>query len=246
MKNKIFIFFAIVTLFLSFILGIMIYKNMLKKDMIGDLVFSKVILEIDNLDRISISNNENSYDFFIKDGLWRIKQADGYYVDHKIFESLFSDIYNSKFYSFMDNENDDVFISYNKIDFYKNTDEKIDSISIGSKNQNSYSFAQKDGKFSLLSGKFTLPQKKFSWIEQPSFNITFNNIVRPESSELSNSLKAYFAYMFFEDVLSIDNFNYKIIESKIISIETQNGLIVDMNVFRVESGYWSRDRKSVV
>lgn len=141
----------------------------------GTLVFAESYKNGGELDRIVIENPGEKITLELRDNLWRVKEAGGYYANTYLLNALLSDFNSSAFYSKRDSTKQalkDFMLeqpqSGTRISTYKGS-QKYDSVIIGKAAENRlYHFARiNNEEIWLISGRFELPEDAASWILQP-------------------------------------------------------------------------------
>lgn len=141
----------------------------------GTLVFSESFKNGGELNKIAIENKENTITLELKDNLWRVREAGGYYANTYLLNALLSDFNASSFFSRRENTPQalkdfalDAPRSGTRISTYKGG-QKFDSVVIGKAAENRlYHFARlENDEIWLISGRFELPAETYSWLLQP-------------------------------------------------------------------------------
>lgn len=254
LKNKKIIISVLTVFVLSFSL-FLFYKAKVSRGVIGSYVFADTLSEIGSLSEITVQSADSEINLELVDGLWRVKEADGYYANYNLLKSFFSDIYNAKYNSKVTESGDDFFENYRIITFKDKNGKYIDSIMLGKKDaKHIYTFAKKEDVF-LIDGTYNLPMGLVSWIQNPVFSFEEENVMsmklidsegKPSEIafvETKINFRDYTFKPYFEAVLSEKNFTKS--ETQISGVKhfiltSYEGLIAEFKVFHKENDeYWA-------
>lgn len=241
---------VVVLLFVLMFVLVMQFRD--DRMMIGGYVFGNAIDNIDEVRHVSMGNENGRINLDYDGGLWRVREADGYYANYLILSYLFNDVYNSKYHNKMGNLPEDVFFDAVDLKLASGKEKVFDDILIGKKDDvGLYTFVVKDNAQFAISGRFVLPVDVFSWLQQPTFSLgddDIMSIVVVKNSEAKNVnvrsipfiFKDYLKFMHFEDVRKAQNVDEEnAYGHKNFRIETYDGLVIELVIFIMDDAYWA-------
>lgn len=244
-------------------------SNQNSRQYIGNLVFAKSSSQIANIGEIILKPPSDTITLSVEDNLWRVKEANNYYANYTFIKELFDEISNSSFYRKQNPLSEAKLTKYDldakgfQINVFDKNGQLLNSVLIGKKTANGlYHFAKiKDNSdVFLITGKYSLPQKTFSWLEQPLLAIADNSVLAItldnqgfERSDITTpfhisgtntdanikGLLRQFEYLPAISAISAHNFNalgYQ--EQKNITITTFDGLIITIKLYGNGQEYW--------
>ena len=179
---------SLVLMFVSLIFaicGIWLTNMEEQSNLSGKLLFEQTADQGADFNRAIISNADTKVSLELKDGFWRISEANEYYANFALANALFMNMNQSRY--FIEVEADKKALSEFKLllpgegeaaatgtliqTFAK--DKVLDEILIGKNTaDNLYTYVRKknDNHVWLVNNDFTLPQKLYSWFQQPLLN----------------------------------------------------------------------------
>lgn len=249
------------------------------KKMSGNLVFENSYRNPLFINKIVIKSSQNEATLVLDDNFWKVKEADYYYANLILTNDLFMNINNSRFHTKL-TYSDDLLkkvglvnpnvanqSDYGKIITLYNQDNVVlNSFIIGRNSDNDlYTFIKPIDKDEiwLVTGKYSLPNQIYSWLQQPLLEldndsisrITVNENGEEKSASRVNQYTSFFdenhnktyvrllteelSYLSFEDAKSVQNFDESLYSyHKEIKVETFSGLIATLYMFSDKKDYW--------
>lgn len=238
----------------------------------GNAVFARSFEDLSAIGTITVETPLATVNLVLKDNFWRVREADGYYAAYNLINNLFSAFGTSTFFSHSDKVSAAEEAKYDldsqgiRITVKNKAGEILNSILIGGKTSKGlYRFAKVDtepGIF-LITGKFTLPKKLTSWLQQPLLSLTPSEIsafTAGETTAVRSDVVLPFKISGTEQNVDVNRFlntlNYVSIDSvlrdknfdkslwsvtKKINIVTFDGMVVDLEIFtnQEETEYWT-------
>lgn len=246
-----------------------------KSSEIGTRLFDKTYNQALDINKIIIKNNNYQATLTLKDDYWQVEESDDYYGGLIIINSLLLSMNNATIEA-VDNkitpemnlafpENKDTKNSGYLLETY-NKDTKVDSVIIGNY-KNGLQYARRtNGKISfLVSGDFNLPQKLYSWLQQPLLQIMPESIEtvilqsekaqqlafrfdgnspfynsQQQEVDLRNLLEELIAFTF----IGVENYDASELKNdnpqRVIILFLESGLIYGIEVYENNGEYWMR------
>lgn len=255
-------------------------SNEFKSSEIGSLFFEKTYTQAMDINKIIIKNNNYQATMILKDDYWHITEADDYFGGLIIINSLLLSMNNSVIeaidYKITPEmnlnfpENKETPNSGYLIETFNKNNAKVDSVIIGShKNDFQYARRVESDIPVLISGNFELPQKLYSWLQQPLFQIRSDSVetvilqseknkqlaFRVEengpfynSQEKITNVKDFleeFAKFTFIDVKNYETSSLKNDNpQRVAVIFLDSGLIYGIELYENQGNYWVRTNLS--
>lgn len=244
---------------------------------VGDLLFAKTYKQGLETALIIVKTPDMQATMVYDGKFWRVLEADNYYANMELINDLFTTINDSRVLSLPtlgeqgegafklgNPRTDDKMTSGTLIETFTSDGKVIDSVIVGSK-ENNHRYARYSNNPTpfLVSGEYSLPNKLYSWLQQPLlqidpprviaaalynqegeqsanrnlYNSIFYNTKGDEVNlvELLNSL----SNLIFTDVKEVNSINldlYTLKRSALITSES--GLRHQVDVFEKEGKYW--------
>ena len=237
----------------------------------GKLLFEHTADQGADFDRAVITNADTTATIELKDGFWRIREAHGYYANFALANALFMNMNQSRYFIEVD-------LKQQSLSEFKlllpgegeaaatgtliqtfAQDKLLDEIVVGKNTaDNLYTYVRKknDNRVWLVNNDFTLPQKLYSWFQQPLLNYAPEQI-RTISAEIddkdieytrltprepfTNQRGEQATLTLFADVFSFLTFQEVIPENEFketdfplrtdLEITLFNGLVTDISLF---------------
>lgn len=141
----------------------------------GRLIFPQTVADGLNFNRLRISRNGKSLSFELDNNFWLLKEADYYYADFNVLNSLFQDFNNAVYFSSrpfspkalqesgLDDEQGILLETFSG-------EKPLDKVIIGKTiNNGKLSFVRPAGsnEIWLTNGRYNLPEEAYSWLIQP-------------------------------------------------------------------------------
>ena len=248
----------------------------------GKLLFEQTANKGADFDRTIISTANTTVTIELKDGFWRINEAHNYYANFALANALFMNMNQSRYFIEVETNNKslgefkllmpgegDTSTTGTLIQTFAK-DKVLDEILIGKNTtDNLYTYVRKknDNHVWLVNNDFTLPQKLYSWFQQPLLNYAPEQI-RSISTEFDGQDMKYTrttpnnlytdkngnkeALTLYTDVFSFLTFQKVIPESEFkkedfplqrdIKVTLFNGLVTNINLFsnHEQKNFWAR------
>lgn len=245
------------------------FTNQTNRKFVGNLVFEKSSAAFSDIGEIIIRTAADTVTLSVEDNLWRIKEADNYYANYGFIKELFDEINNSSFYRKQSNITENKLSKYDlnenglSIRIFDKSGQLLNTIIVGKKTGNGlYRFAKLPDSpdVYLITGKYSFPQKLFSWIEQPLLEIAENEVaaisINNDTFERSETITPFkqsgtektvrvdgllkwFNYLPALNVASVQNFDTQSYpEQKTLKITSFAGLVVNLNLYGNGKDYW--------
>ena len=248
--------------------------------MAGQLVFAETSTQGAHLDKVTLTTSQNKTTLQLKDGFWRVVEGNNYYASMSLTNSLFIAMNKSRYFTSIDTQGRDLgeyFLNIPQTGDSKSgiliqtfaKDKILDEIILGGTTpDNTYSYIRKPNQNEvwMINNDFTIPQKTYSWFQQPLLNYSANQIrmyktqineqyveykrSRPSDDfiglnnkyEPLHILSEAFSYMTFSDVIpsqELDKNKYPY--HRQIEITLFNGLVTTMDIYtdKDKTDYWS-------
>ena len=279
-KNLIaaFILLIICTIFAVITILTIGYTN--RNDLSGQLVFANTANQGAHLDKVIITTSQSTTTIKLQDGFWRIAEGNDYYANMALTNALFTAMNNSRYFIPMDTQGRELgeyFLNMPKENdntsgtliqtFAGNT--LLDEIIIGGTTKdNMYSFVrqQSSNEVWMINNDFTIPQKTYSWFQQPLLNYAPKQIRmyrtqiddkqieykrQRATDEFSGStgkneplhiLSDAFNYMTFNNVVKNTDFDKTLYpHQRNLQITLFNGLVTSMDIYADEElkNFWT-------
>ncbi len=229
----------------------LVYKHFDKKTNVGEYLYSKVLSHMDKLDKITVKVGDVKYNLDLEDDLWRLEHMNNYYANHFVMNNFFTDLYNSQIFSKVDKFETSMFENPVKVVFYDKEGNLIEKVLIGkSSNEDIYRFVKIGDDVYVASGVFNFPKELISWIQQPSFSITKDNISsvfvgkngemkKTSFKKLPSMAREYLSFTYFEAAVPEKMFDKeKFAPENLLVAETKDGLKVSYDVYSNAEEYW--------
>ncbi len=236
----------------------------------GQLVFAKTSEKGAHLDKVIITTSQSTTTLQLQDGFWLIKEGNNYYSNMALTNALFIAMNKCRYFTSIDSEGRE--LSEYFLDSPSNNNqnsgiliqtfaqnELLDEVIIGGTTpDNIYSFMRTPNNKDvwLINNDFTIPQKTYSWFQQPLLNYTPNQI-RTYATQINQQniiykrlnandefvnqsgnkepliiLSEAFNYMTFNNVIPTKEFNKaQYPKQRNLQITLFNGLITDMEIY---------------
>ena len=254
------------------IVGISWFYSENGRNLSGKLVFEQTANRGADMDKIVISNGENKVILTLQDGFWRIPETgNGYYANFALSNALFMNMNQSRY--FTEIEADDKKLGDYGLELPGESvspgsgtllqtyagNKLLDEVLIGkSTPDNLYVFVRRkdDNHIWLVNNDFTIPQKFYSWFQQPLLNYAPQQIKSFETENGSRKIKfnrttpheAYtdgagqketltifsdlFSYLTFRNVVPQQLFNPdEFSQKRNLRVTLFNGLVTDMEIY---------------
>lgn len=182
------IIISLVLMFASMILafcGIWLTNMEEQSNLSGKLIFEQTSNQGADFDRTIITNADTTITIELKDGFWKIPEAHDYYANFALANALFMNMNQSRYFIEIDTKDKtlaefkllmpgkgDASSSGTLIQTFANG-KVLDEVLIGKNTEdNLYTYVRKkdDNHVWLVNNDFTLPQKLYSWFQQPLLN----------------------------------------------------------------------------
>ncbi len=281
MNRRTLIIASSILLFSLVLVTISIFSiNKLKKnDMTGQLVFAETSTQGAHLDKIILTTSQSQTTLHLSDGFWRVVEGNNYYANMSLTNSLFMAMNKSRYFISIDTQGRDVgdyFLHSPQtgtsksgvlIQTFANNKMLNEIILGGTTPDNIYSYIRipNQNEIWMINNDFTIPQKTYSWFQQPLLNYASNQIRmyrteigqqaieykrRRPSDDFSdknnrieplNILSEAFGYMTFSDVIPLQKFDKnKYSHHRQLEITLFNGLVTTMDIYtdKAEKDYW--------
>lgn len=254
MKNRIYYIMAFLIIFISAFCVVVVHKYNNKKVMLGSYVFAKVIPDMDSVSYISIQRDDRRINLQLKDGLWRVAEADDYYANYALLNGLFTDVYNSQYSSQVEDLKGDLFSNPISLEFKNNQGKVIENIVLGGKDKKYlYNFAKMGEQTFLITGKFVLPLEILSWLQNPAFKFQDIDVLYLQIVEKNGKIKEieaketpiefydYLGFLHFNNAISEANFDKTDVgEEKSFIIASTEGLEMTFTIFPKGENFWAK------
>lgn len=257
------IWIAALILFLCMIVSLYTANTRLMENLRGNLIFTTSD-NIKNIKKIIIENSSEKLTLYEDESVWRIEEADNYYVNFHKIQSLMNAIANAKIGNFLAPElkND---LTWTTIKIFDANNKKLGEamVSNASELDEHYIKYPKDDKIYISTWKLQLPENIISWVPQHNNlvdgvdvnsiskqDVTISRETRGSSFLYAQNKSTYHRFEYvkifdiltnlqYEKVLSAQEFDeskYPYVEK--IQISTFDGLVVDLSVYSNYEEYW--------
>jgi len=234
------------------------------------LVFAETITQGAHLDKVIITTSQSTTTIKLQDGFWRIAEGNDYYAGLALTNALFTAMNKSRYFIPMDTEGRELGEYFLNIPtendkqsgtliqtFAQGT--LLDEIILGGTTpDNIYSFVRRpdSNEVWMINNDFTIPQKTYSWFQQPLLNYAPNQIrmyrtqiddnqieykrLRPADNfrglsgqdEPLHLLSDAFNYMTFHNVIKKQDFDKsQYPNQRNLQVTLFNGLVTSMNIY---------------
>ena len=236
----------------------------------GQLVFAHTSTQGAHLDKVVITTPQSTTTLQLQNGFWLVNEGNNYYANMALTNALFTGMNKSRYFTQIDTQGREL------SEFFLNTpqtnnqnsgtliqtyaqDKILDEVLIGGTTaDNIYTFVRKphDNDIWLINNDFTIPQKTYSWFQQPLLNyapqqiksfetqVNNQNIIykrmRPADdfmsqegkSETLRTLSEAFNYMTFNNVVKNTDFDITQYPNQHnLQITLFNGLVTTMDIY---------------
>jgi hypothetical protein len=222
--------------------------------MLGSYVFSDVIPNMGKVTFISVKKGGSQINLELEKNLWRVAEADNYYANYILLNSLFTDVFNSQYSSLVENVDNSLFENQTVLSFFDGNKKLVEEVILGSKDDKRlYNFAKKGKDTFLITGKFVLPLDIISWIQTPAFNFQEDEIMDIYSLSEDGSAKKikytdtpivfrdYMGFIYFLNAVHNDDFTVEGAgqERKFVVV-SYDGLRVEFSILPKDGKYWGQ------
>lgn len=176
------IIFAVITILT------MGYTN--RNNLAGQLVFADTVTQGAHFDKVIITTSQSTTTIKLQDGFWRINEGNDYYAGMALTNALFTAMNKSRYFIPMDTQ------GRNLGEYFLNMPQKNDNTSGtliqtfaqdtllneiilgGTTKDDIYSFVRhpNSNEVWMINNDFAIPQKTYSWFQQPLLNYAPNQI----------------------------------------------------------------------
>lgn len=250
-------------LFLCMIVSLYTANTRLMENLRGNLIFTTSD-NIKNIKKIIIENSSEKLTLYEDESVWRIEEADNYYVNFHKIQSLMNAIANAKIGNFLASElkND---LTWTTIKIFDANNKKLGEamVSNASELDEHYIKYPKDDKIYISTWKLQLPENVISWVPQHNNlvdgvdvnsiskqDVTISRETRGSSFVYAQNKSTYHRFEYvkifdiltnlqYEKVLSAQEFDenkYPYVEK--IHISTFDGFVIDLSVYSNYEEYW--------
>ena len=168
MKNK-YIKQTLAVLLLAFLwaAGGLYFFEQKGNDVKGALVFAESYNAGTKVDRIEVGNQQNKITLVLENGGWRVAEADYYYAHPGFVAALLEDLNQARLYRPQEKEPQPE-KGWTSIKVFAGN-KLLNSVEVGDKTPNQrYNYLKRDAQGGwLVEGKFQLPRRLYSWMQQP-------------------------------------------------------------------------------
>ena len=254
------------------------YTN--RNNLSGQLVFANTTTQGAHLDKVVITTSQSITTIKLQDGFWRITEGNDYYAGMALTNALFTAMNKSRYFIPMDTrgrELGDYFLNIPKENDPQSgsliqtfaQDKLLDEIIIGGTTPDDiYSFVRNpnNNEVWMINNDFSIPQKTYSWFQQPLLNYAPNQI-RMYQTQIDNQPIEYkrlraadnfiglsgkdeslhllsdaFNYMTFTNVIKKQDFDQtQYPNQRNLQITLFNGLVTSMNIYtdKETKNFWT-------
>lgn len=219
----------IILSFAFFILiGVLVFSNFREhKNKTGSLVFQDTLDNVLDFKKFSISKDGETLNFVFEDGFWRLQEKGHYYANLEVLNQLFKSMNSSEYFSKSHPVQEQHWTIFKT---------PYDSVKIGA-SQGEYTNFLIGNEHWLVSEYFKLPQKSYSWLQQPLIAINKGLIENIKIDDVSYyglkpNITDAMQYLVFTDVVAAKDFDFRsnnLLQK--IDVITTAGLIIEIKLY---------------
>lgn len=222
----------------------------------GKPIFGEGSKNFEQIEEIKIADAKQQIAMEKNNGLWNLREADGYYVDNSQMHTLINYIKNGKILTqaTLSQQQAEKYFSLNtvKVTLLNENKDMVSTVEIGEKLPNTNrSYAKIKGLkgYYLIENSIDFSLSSYKWIQQPLLSLASTRIekITKDGKELQDTQEIIKALQLvpIQAVSSAQNFDETLYPDKTtIQITTKEGIKIDLTIYENKEEYWAKQKIS--